>query len=89
MTDKPKAATDPHNIAVTFVNQLVGSGHMNGVANFTFATAQWTPRDDGSIDPDMVISSRLRMDLGCVTQLRDACDVILQANLKPTNGTTH
>lgn len=89
MTDKPKAATDPHNVPVVFVNQLVTAGHSNGVANFTFVTARFTPGDGATVDDDYVISSRLRMDLACVQQLRDSCDVILQANLKPTNGTTH
>ena len=89
MTDKQKAATDPHHVLPVFVNQLAGSGHLLGVANLTFATAQFTPRDDGTVDSDMVISCRLRMDLLGVQQLRDACDTILQQNLKPTNGTTH
>jgi len=89
LTDKPKAATDPHNIAVTFVNGLSGSGHAFGVANFTFETFRFTPKADGNVDIDPVISCRLRMDMAAVQQLRDACDVILQANLKPSNGTTH
>ena len=89
MTDKPKAATDPHHVLPVFVNQLAGSGQFNGVANFTFATAQFTPKDDGTVDPDLTISCRLRMDLACVQQLRDACDTILQQILKPANGTTH
>jgi len=89
MTDKPKAASDPHHVLPVFVNQIAGSGHLMGVANITFSTAQFTPRDDGTVDSDMVISCRLRMDLTCVHQLRDACDTILQQNLKPSNGTTH
>lgn len=90
MTDKPKAPTDPYNIPVIFVNSVVGQGHLNSVANFTFATARWTPQDDGTVDPDMAISCRLRMDLLCVQQLRDACDTILQQNnIQPANGTTH
>jgi hypothetical protein len=89
MTDKPKAATDPHHLLPVFVNQVVGSGHMNGVANITFAVAQFTPRGEGVVDPDPTINCRLRMDLFCVQQLRDACDVILEQNLKPAGGTTH
>ena len=93
MTDKPKTPaapiSDPHLVPVIFVNQVAGAGHCNGVANFTFVTAQFTPNDDATVDSDPIISARLRMDLACVQQLRDACDTILQQNLKPANGTTH
>jgi hypothetical protein len=89
VTDKPKAPTDPWQVPVIFANTVAGSGHLNGVANFTFATARWTPQDDGTVAPDMAICARLRMDLIAVQQLRDACDTILQQNLKPANGTTH
>lgn len=89
MTDQPKAATDPYRTPVVFVSQLVGGGHLNGVANFTFATSLFTPNEEGKIDPDFVITARLRMDMAAVLQLRDACDKILQENLKPANGTTH
>lgn len=93
MNDKPKPPPapipDPHLAPVIFVNQVAGAGHYQGVANFTFATAQFTPNDDGTVDNDVIISSRLRMDLACVQNLRDACNTILEQNLKPANGTTH
>jgi hypothetical protein len=93
MTDKPKTPPvpipDPHLVPVIFVNALAGSGHCQGVANFTFVTARFTPNDDHTVDNDMIIASRLRMDLSCVQQLRDACNTILEQNLKPANGTTH
>lgn len=93
MTDTPKPPAapipEPHLVPVIFVNAVGGSGHCNGVANFTFVTAQFTPNDDGTWDADPIISSRLRMDLACVQQLRDACNTILEQNLKPANGTTH
>lgn len=89
MTDKPKSATDPHHILPTFVNSVVGSGHLGGVANITFATLQFTPMGDGTVDADPVISCRLRMDINCVKQLREACDYLLSEMLKPNNGTTH
>jgi hypothetical protein len=87
MTDKPLPVTDPHRVGVTFANQVVGSGHLNGVANFTLATANFTPSADGKIEPDLVISARLRMDLVTVQQLRDACEAVLA--LASKNGTTH
>lgn len=91
MTDKPKSipTTDPHHVLPTFVNSVVASGHFNGVANLTFAVAQFTPQGDGSIDTDLVINLRLRMDMLCVQQLRDTCESILQQNLAPSNGSTH
>jgi len=89
MTDKPKPPTDPHHILPAFVNAVVGSGHLGGVANITFATFQFTPMGEDKIDADPVISCRLRMDISCVQQLRDVCNVIMEQNLKPSNGTTH
>lgn len=88
MTDKPKAPTDPHHILPIFVNSVVGSGHLGSVANVTFATFQFTPSGGTTVDPDPVISCRLRMDLSCLEQLRDTCNDLL-SKLKPGNGTTH
>lgn len=89
MTDTPLIATDPHAVPVVFINQLVGSGHLNGVVNITLAVAQFTPGVDNKIEPDLVIAARLRMDLFCAQQLRDALTAILEQALKPANGTTH
>jgi len=87
MADSPPL-TDPDSIPITFVNQVVGSGHLYGVVNLTFAVARFTPAADGKVDPDLVISSRLRMDLVCAQQLRDALDGILAQNAKP-EGPAH
>jgi hypothetical protein len=93
MTDKPTITSinirDPHAVPVTFVNQTVGSGHLNGVVNLTFALAQFTPTDDGAIDTDMVIAARLRMDMLCATQLHELLGAILKPALEAANGTTH
>lgn len=89
MTDKPKPPSDPHHILPVFVNSVVGSGHLAGVANITFATLQFTPQGDGTVDADPAISCRLRMDYGCVKQLKDACEYLIADMLKPGNGTTH
>lgn len=79
--------TDPNMVQVVFVNQVIGQGALNGVINITLGTAQFTPNDKGEIDVDMVISSRLRMDLVCATQLRDSLDAILKKTL-PEEGPT-
>lgn len=69
---------------VTFVSDMA-SGHINGVANFTFVTAFWSLGAGGNSDMDMRITARLRMDLWCVQQLRDHCDLILKQNsVQPT-----
>lgn len=72
MTDAPSAIeiTDPNNVPVTFVNQVIGSGHLNSVINITLGTARFSPKS-GEIDVDMIVSSRLRMDLVCAQQLYD------------------
>lgn len=74
--------TDPYRPQSTFVNQLVGSGHLNGVVNCTFATANFTPNNNGGIDADLVITSRLRMDLFCAQQLYERLGAIISETVK-------
>jgi hypothetical protein len=90
MPDVPEIAiSDPHRTPVLFVNHVVGSGHLNGVANITLATANFMPRPDGTVDPELVVSARLRMDMYCAQQLHAALGAILEQNLQPKNGSTH
>lgn len=93
MTDKKPddilPVSDRFKTPTVFVNQLCCSGHLNGVANLAFATAQFTPQTDGSVDPDLVITVRLRMDLACAKQLYEQIGRILDHNLAPANGTSH
>ena len=86
--DKPIQVTDPHKTPTVFVNQLTSSGVLNGVASVTFATAIWMPNDKGAFDVELAVTARLRMDLLCLTQLRDACDVLLAQAEKP-EGKAH
>lgn len=94
MTDQPKPEnllpiSDPHRVETVFVNQVAGVGHLNGVVNVTLAVAQFTPRDDGSVDPDLVIAARLRMDLVCAQSLHEQIGKIIHQMLQPQNATTH
>lgn len=77
--------TDPDNVPVVFVSQVAGHGHLNGVINLTLATAKFTPRGE-KIDPDMQVTSRLRMDLFCAQELRDALDGLIRQNTKPSTA---
>ncbi len=86
MSDEPIQVTDPHRIMVTFVNQLLGVGHVNGVVNVAFATALFSIGPEEKIVPDLVVSSRLRMDLFAAQQLHDALGRILAQNVKTTGG---
>lgn len=79
---KPLPVTDPHRVGTVFVNQLVGSGHLNSVVNCTFATANFSPNNEGGIDPDLVITARLRMDLFCAQQLYERLGAIIQDTVK-------
>lgn len=79
--------SDPHRVQTVFVNQLAGAGHLNGVVNITFVTAQFTPTHDNKIDPDLVISARLRMDVFCAESLYAQLGLIIQQMTK-ANGTT-
>lgn len=83
MADEIKIS-DPYKTPTVFVNQIVGTGFVNGVCNVTFATAQFTP-NDGVIEPDLVITARLRMDLFCAQQLYSELGKIMEQNIK-TDG---
>jgi hypothetical protein len=63
-----RAADD---VGVTFVNVIVGRGSFNGVVNLSFGVFNWTPTEQGTIDPDPAVACRLRMDKQCAIQLRD------------------
>lgn len=84
MADEPLPVTDPYQIPVVFVNSIAGSGILNGCCNLTFSTARFTPKD-GKIDPDMVVTARLRLDLFCVQQLHDTLGKILAQNVKTSS----
>ena len=79
--------SDIYRTPTTFVNQVVGSGFVNGVINVTFATANFSPRTtEGPIDPDLVITSRLRMDLFCAQQLYETLGKQLAAAMTTTGA---
>lgn len=80
MTDKKPELlriTDPHMVPITFVNQVVAAGHLAGVVNMTLGVARFSPTDAGEIDTDMIVASRLRMDMVCAMQMRDQLDRII------------
>ncbi len=87
MADDAIKVTDPGNVPVTFVNQVLGQGFLNGVLNVTMGVARFTPNDKGVIDVDMIVASRLRMDLTCAVQLRDSLDDIIKKHI-PAAGET-
>jgi hypothetical protein len=77
--------TDPCHVAPVFVNAVIGSGTLNGVHNISFATALFSLKGD-TIDPDLVVSCRLRMDSACLQQLYEQIGSMLhpqQNNEKP------
>lgn len=76
--------TDPGRVLPIFVNELIGSGHLNGVINLTFGTCLWTPNTDGTkVDTDLIVSCRLRMDLYAAQHLYERLGGIIAANSKP------
>lgn len=90
MSKAPKTkvpVSDPMNVPVDFVSNVVASGHLNGVINIAFGLYRFSPGADGNVEPDLVIGSRLRMDFSCAEQLYESLGHILQ-QLKPANATT-
>jgi altronate dehydratase len=87
MPDQPTLKiTDPDNVAITFVNEVGNVGFLNGILNVTFTAARFTP-DGTQIAPDIVVASRLRMDLQCAQQLHTMIGSIIEANTtQPKSG---
>ena len=85
--------SDYQDVMPTFITQVVNSGILNGVVNVKFATARWTPNptpdDPGNVDPDLVITCDLRMDLYAAQQLRDVLDGLIEKNTKPSGTREH
>jgi hypothetical protein len=72
---------DPHGVPVTFVNHVVAAGHAYGVVNLALAVARFSPNASGTVDPDLVMATRLRMDMGCAVQMHDQLGrIIAQAH---------
>lgn len=68
---------DPDNVPVVFASHVVAAGHLNGVVNLTLAVARFSPNAAGGVDPDLVVASRLRLDMGCTAQLYEQLGRIL------------
>lgn len=80
MTEQtPLKITDPDNVPIAFVNEVGNVGFLNGIINVTLTAARFTP-DGAQIAPDIVVASRLRMDLKCAQQLHDLIGSIIEAN---------
>lgn len=77
---KPKLL-DPKDTEVVFVSEVSGMGFMNGVVNVTLSQARFTPNGK-EVDIDLIIASRLRMDLFCATSLRDSLTKVIEQNTK-------
>lgn len=82
---EPLEITDPDKVKVCFVNTVGGSGFLNGVINLTLLTALWTPDGSETIPVDLIVGSRLRFDLKCAQDIRDALSVIIEAQTKPAS----
>lgn len=67
------------NTGVTFVNVVLGRGILNGVVNVQLGTWMFAGKEDGSVDPDVAVSCRLRMDVTCAKALRDQLTELLLA----------
>lgn len=69
---------DQDKVGITFVNTLIGRGILNGVANLSFAAFNFTPTDEGKIEPDPVVVCRLRMDKVCLYQMQKALNELVE-----------
>lgn len=67
------------NVGVVFVNAVTGRGILNNVVNLQFGTYLFSPdANSEKVDPDLVVSCRLRMDRTCAQQLHEALGELLE-----------
>jgi len=69
-------------VGITFANSVVARGLFNHNVNITLAAFQFTPTEDNKVNPDPVVTCRLRLDIVCAKQLRDHLTELL-AHLEP------
>ena len=80
---EPLRITDPDNVPITFAHLLLAAGSCNGVVNLTLGAARFSPTDAGLIDNDVIVASRLRLDMTCAIHLRAELDrIISQAEMQ-------
>lgn len=71
------------DIGIIFVNSIAARGLYNNVVNMSFSAFNFTPNEEGSVDPDPVIVCRLRMDKGCLIQLQQVTEALLKLMDEP------
>lgn len=99
MTDEqitPIPITDPYNVQIQFASVLLSFGHWNGILNLTLGTPRFTPTTTvDNPSPDLVVTSRLRLDLDCAQALYAALGRFIEsaraqsASIQQANATTH
>lgn len=69
------------NVGVTFVNLVLGRGTFNNVVNLTLGVCQFSPHQDpkDGVDMDIVVASRLRMDVECARDIHNSLGELLKA----------
>lgn len=74
---EPLRVSDPGNVPITFAHLLVAAGSCNGIVNLTLAAARFSPTEAGTIDNDVIVAARLRIDMTCAVHLRAELDRII------------
>lgn len=64
-------------VDITFVNAVLGKGILNGIVNIQLGACNFDIQDDGTVNRDLSVCCRLRMDAYCAVQLRDAITDLL------------
>lgn len=89
MSEGPKVKTglvpDPNNVPVVYSNLFAGGGTVNGVVNLTLCVSRFTPSFDSHPDNDVIIASRLRIDLETAVALRDFLNAQIEL-MTPSKG---
>jgi len=65
------------SVGIIFVNSVAARGLLNNVINLSLSAYNFTPNDEGQVDPDPAIVCRLRMDKMAATQLRDVLNDLI------------
>jgi hypothetical protein len=66
------------NVSVTYVNTVLGRGHLNGVINVQLGVFNFSNDENGDVTLDPSVACRLRMDYNCARQLKESLDSLLK-----------
>lgn len=65
-------------VGVTFINTVLGRGHIGGVVNIQLGVFNFSTDENGDIALDPTVACRLRMDYSCAKHIKESLESLLK-----------